>query len=122
MKDSELLKKMREVYTSKTATDYNGGEVSFGLCRLIMRFGINNGIEYNQWSSLSKWVLSMTGRHSGLGDWLYSNGYITDKEYDHLYFRWHTPLGKELKTKLFNTRIAWLDWMIAECEKAEAIK
>ena len=123
MKESEILKNVRELYTAKHATGYNGGHVSYGLCSLIMSYGLKNKISMARIHSIAHYIWTLMGSTCiTLPDWLRKHGYITESEYEHIRYEWHTPLGKELAAKLFATRVAWLDWMIEQAEQREAIK
>lgn len=63
---------------------------------------------YSQRESLRMWIESMLGNCETYGTWLRENRPKTWEE-------------ERIKPDGFRPgRLAWLDWMIAECEKAEA--
>lgn len=102
MKDSELLKQVKNMIAS-------GSEVY--ICVAILR---SSGSP-SQKSNLKEWIRVMLNGHYTLESWMRFNlknhntiaRNMSDEEYDE---------------KLKVTRLAWLDWMIKQCQKAEAIK
>lgn len=105
MKDSELLRKSRHLIATK---EHNA------ICASISyAAGTPNT---PQARSLQVWIQSMLGNHSYLNSWLEENGYIIRKR-DYNELGYATP---ETYDKLRATRLAWLDWMIEQCEIAEA--
>lgn len=106
MKDSELLRKAREVVSIKS--NYRSG-----ICSAI---SIAAGTwKTPQVKSLKDWIQEMLGKDAFLNLWLERNGYITESDYDD---SWDYTLETWLKIQA--TRLAWLDWMIEQCEIAEA--
>jgi hypothetical protein len=55
-----------------------------------------------QKTKLLRWIMSMLAPHFHYGKWLLATGHENDKE--------SSRAG----------RLAWLDWMIAECEKEQS--
>ena len=94
MKDSEILKQARKLIKQ--------GNEKY-ICSAIGSVGSSAVQE----ASLITWVGSMLGNNLTLGGWLKHNQRIPCFYGD--YEKHHREL-----------RLRWLDWMIKECEKAEA--
>lgn len=103
MKDSEFLRRARELL-AKTECGHNSG-----LCMAIRAIRVTHetATTEKQMKSLLEWVeVSLEGR-LWVQCWLLSK--IGPKRY------W----AEFSLEKLRETRLAWLDWMIMECEKNE---
>lgn len=110
MKDGEVLHKVRAYIANNDASCH------LMICPSIFRH--YNGRHLGsraQRNRLTNWITSMLCGERCLENWLYvRTDHITGKEVR--YGRWRKSTLQNLKA----TRLAWLDWMIAECEKAEA--
>lgn len=108
MKDSEALRK------AKTWLELQPATIECGVCRAI---NVATGSVTNiQAVRLKRWIVEMIGfNNTYLSSWLVVNGHATGID-----FGGH--FHSENRHKLKATRLAWLDWMIAECEKAEVLK
>jgi len=60
---------------------------------------------------LQAWIKSMLG-YTTLETWLRVHCHASEYEVNNCIY------DPELKEKIRNTRLAWLDWMISECEKS----
>jgi len=90
MKDSELLQEVKKVIAS-------GSEMH--ICTTIRR----SAAPTEQKRSLTAWIGSMLGDAYTLESWLSDNGYGTAHYYSNAKY----------------IRLAWLDWMIEQCQKDE---
>lgn len=94
MKDSEVLRKVKKVIKSREQ-DY--------ICHAIAQVAGEHTTQYN---SLKAWVLHMLDGSISYGGWL-------SRKHEQIYDRMTWKQQQE-------GRLQWLDWMITECEKAEA--
>jgi len=96
VKDSEILKEARRLIVD--------GQWRW-ICGAITYCGL--GTKRQRWL-LTAWINQMLGLHAYYDEWLRENHRGA----------WETL---RLHNNCFREgRLAWLDWMIAECEKAEA--
>jgi len=94
MKNSIYLKKVKKLYLS---------HYSEFLCICIA--GANENIA--QTRNIEQWVYKMLGGRATYEIWLTNNGIDWDDIHKN-------------QDKVRQGRLAWLDWMIAYCEKEEA--
>lgn len=109
MKDSELLRKAKRMMELSPANHVDG------VCAFIELAA--GTICSDQVRNLKRWIITMLGGRAWLRSWLLENGHMTMLEWDLI-----RDGDAEAQAKLKQTRLNWLDWMIAECEKAEAEK
>lgn len=95
MKDSEILRKAREMIASNRQTY---------ICYAIWAVRLRN--PSNQKQKLCDWVHVMLRGDATYSGWIYTHYPRKATKMDFVQYR--------------EGRLQWLDWMIAECEKAEA--
>ena len=125
MKDSEVLRKARKHIVRVGAKD-----LYYGLCLAIEDvYDVDwSSEEASQSGSLIRWVQSMlyidrlNHRPAFLTGWLIENGHLCPNAVNQAKLQPRTRAAKELRTKMLSTRLAWIGWVIAEGEKAEAKK
>lgn len=93
MKDSEVLKKVKKQIENQR---------HIYICNALQDVAAPSWQKY----SLRRWVQYMLGRHHTYQDWLAAS---------------HRKVWRNMIFENYRqARLQWLDWMIAECEKAEA--
>lgn len=121
MKTSEILIKAKRVVERSDMSPHKGiCSAIHSVCGHLMPY---SGAGRNTSKSLQVWVRSMMRSHrenAYLFGWLVDNGHMTTYQRACLFE--DSAEGDALRAKLKATRLAWLDWMIAECEKAESVK
>ncbi|CAB4163661.1 hypothetical protein UFOVP814_46 [uncultured Caudovirales phage] len=104
--DADILRTAKRVLIDRPA------DFGFGVCAALKVAGevhdsANNSRVLLQRQSLKEWVDSMMGRIAWLRFWLIDRGVMVGDTQAH-------------REKLKATRLAWLDWMIQQCELEES--
>lgn len=120
MKSSEILKKVKTILN----VDDFGPESPYicdcvgNVCREIDLYGRDN---YENGCKIKEFIRNLIENKFSLEQWIKDNGYMSDEEIEEIR-KWndlgdHT-LGSRPRAviKLYNTRQAFLDWMIEQYE------
>ncbi len=88
MTDAEVLKRVRKTIAKSNSV----------YCFICHQINFE-GDTVNQINSLKMWISTMLGSAVTYQNWLAEEGFLASK------------------TAIIQGRLAWLDWMIAECER-----
>ncbi len=109
MKDSEILKNCRHFMLKNNS---NHSNTHWRICTILRGMCFANPKISGQVSSIIAWIESMLGEeHNTYDDWL--DTFVENNPNE---FKWNIFFGADYA---YYGRIAWLDWMIKECEQEE---